>query len=70
MTIWLPTPADWVIIWPVVLLFIVNPFHLLDRMMDSEYLWIYNFVGFVIFLPYYLRLKKRIRKYEEDKWDQ
>ena len=66
----LPTPVDWLIIAPIFFLFLVNPFHFLERMMDSKYLWIYNILGFLIFLPYYRRLKIRINKYQENKWDQ
>jgi hypothetical protein len=75
MLVWMPTLADWIVIGPVCLLFLINPYHVMDRILDqaqknTSYGLVINIFLFLICLPYYLRLRKRLRKYQEDTWDQ
>ena len=71
----MPTLADWIVIGPVCLLFLINPYHVMDHILelaqkDKSYGLAINILLFVICLPYYIRLKKRLRKYQENTWDQ
>ena len=70
-----PTPVGWIVIGVIILFLLVNPYHIIDRVFDLAnkgvgYSIAINIVVIITCLPYYLRLRKKLRKYEDSKWDQ
>jgi hypothetical protein len=71
--VFMPPPVGWVMAGALFLLFLIYP-HFLDRIFDFMdkgigYRAAIAIIALLISIPYYLKLKKRLHKYEEDKWD-
>ena len=69
-----PSWVGWILAGVIFVLFTINP-HLLDSVfefMDKgiEYRAAIGIIALLISTPFYLKLKKKLRKYEEDKWDE
>jgi hypothetical protein len=72
--VFMPTPVGWILTGALFLLFLINP-HFFDRIFDLmdkgiEYRIAIAILALLISTPFYLRLKKKLHKYEEDKWDE
>lgn len=73
--IFLPTPFGWIVVGALFTFFLVSPPRFFDRIFDfmdkgAEYPAVTSIIALLICTPYYLKLKKKLRKYEEeDKWD-
>jgi len=70
----MPTPIEWFAIVVIFLFLQMNPYHIVDRVFalaekDSVYGIVINIAAFLACVPYYLRVRKKLRKYQEDKWD-
>ncbi len=71
--VFMPTPIGWIVTGTLFLIFLINP-HFLDRIFEVmnkgiEYRAAIAIIALLISTPYYLKLKKKLRKYQEDKWD-
>lgn len=69
------TPLGWIATGVIFIGLFASPvdrlFDLLQELMDKNigYRFAIVIVAFFISAPFYLRLRKKLRKYEEDKWD-
>lgn len=69
----MPTPIGWIVTGAIFLIFLINP-HFMDRIFNLidkgiGYRAAIAIIALLISTPYYLKLKKKLRKYQEDKWD-
>ena len=75
MIVLLPTLPELIVNVPLIIFFVVNPYHVMDRMVDLKknnafYNALFNIAWLPFCLPYYLGVRKRLRKYQEYTWDQ
>jgi len=70
----MPTPIGWLVIGAILVFLWINPFHVIDRVFalaekDTVYGIAINIAALAVSIPYYLRMRRKLHKYEEDKWD-
>jgi hypothetical protein len=71
--VFMPTTVGWVLTGVLFLFFLINP-HIFDPIFDLMdkgigYRAAIAIIALLISTPYYLNLKKKLRKYQEDRWD-
>ncbi len=74
MMVLLPTLPELIANVPLIIFVVVNPYHVMNRMIDltkdnALYSALFNIAWLPFCLPYYLGVRKRLRKYQEDTWD-
>ena len=72
--VFMPTPIGWLVVAAIFVFLWINPYHIIDRVFElaekkTAYGIAFNIVALALSIPYYLRLRKKLHKYEEDKWD-
>ena len=72
--VFMPTPIGWLVIGAIFIFLWINPYHIIDRVFDlteknTAYGIAFNITALAVSIPYYLRVRKKLHKYQEDKWD-
>ena len=75
MMVLLPTLPELIVNVPLIIFIVLNPYHVMDRIEDltkgnAFYSALFNIAWLPFCLPYYLGVRKRLRKYQEATWDQ
>lgn len=75
MMVFLPKLPELIANVPLIIFIVVNPNHVVDRMMNltkdsALYSALFNIAWLPFCLPYYIGVRKRLRKYQEETWDQ
>ena len=72
--VFMPTPIGWIVTGAIFIFLWINPCHIIDRVFElaeknTAYGIAFNIAALALSIPFYLRLRKKLHKYEEDKWD-
>ncbi len=72
--VFMPTPIGWIVTGAIFIFLWINPCHIIDRVFElaeknTAYGIAFNIAALALSIPFYLRLRKKLHKYEEDNWD-